>query len=222
MENNIYTSDVYSVVPSYVPVFGGFYGGLFDPRENDLLMEDTLNAYNEMFGENAQNTDDLDDSKLDYNGFFINTSKNILDVVREFIIDVLNVSESDIVMKFDGLYKPRSYNFGNDVINCTYYISANFVDTVLNYLNIEEGAFKAYLKDNFESREGFISNFTTDFDWWIESFKLFKTPKFTELDWFSTVLGSVLDFVLKNENIGDYEIYETVVSNNGLEIPFVQ
>lgn len=159
------------------------------------------------------------DESLDFNAYYKNVSTSIVNIIQEKLSEFLNVSAEDVMIVYDGLQSPKYYNYRNDVIACTYYVSPLFVDSVLSYLHDNTEALQKYLTKHFESRSGFISDFTTDVGWWIETFKTFKTSKFTEVDGFSTVFGSVLDFLLNNEKFDEIALYYEVGDTGALDVP---
>ena len=167
-------------IESYLPVFPGFYGTHF---ESDQAEEMALDHEEDL-------SIDYNDIEFDYKEYRDRVSERCTSSVwNEF-----RNSGFGIDIKFDNVYSPREYNFGNDVINCTYTISdADFKD-LIEYTKENETEFKTFLEENYSSFDGFISFFETEPKTWYNEYLNEDSTKFER------AFVGLLEFWLENES----------------------
>lgn len=180
-------------VQTYLPIFKGFYGSFYDSdieqKETDWV--DYLNDEYDL---------DVDELHLDFNykGYYDDCAVCICEAVCEELIE-LGLIKS---YKYESLVSPKYYNFRNDSINVEFKFSTENKVRIAEYIKEHWEAFKTYLKEHYTSRSGFISNYSNDIaDWLKISDSLEHNHK----------SGSILNFILTNEGISDFYIYEKVM-----------
>lgn len=99
---------------------------------------------------------------------------------------------------FQALISPKFYNYTNDSINVEYSIRS--LKGIRDYLHLNSEAFQEYLTEHYTSRSGFHSFHSTDIEDWVKN--LDDEYKF----------GSVLNFILHNENEDPQETMHSWVS----------
>jgi hypothetical protein len=134
------------------------------------------------------------DEFVDWAAYHEHIAKQMCSEVEEYLSDFVSNIE------FECISSPKFYNFENDSIHC----EITFDDKVLDeYLVEHKDKFSEYLKERYTSRDGFVSFFTTDVEPWMAEYK-------TD----SHMLGSVLEFVCKNEEIEEpYDLANAYASN---------
>jgi len=137
-------------IKTWLPVFQGFYGTLFEFDDNLLL---------ENYGINSIDID------IDYKEYQNDIAVNACEFIE---------SECDFIklVKFENVSSPKFYNFSNDSINCQITIDVNKLS---DYINNNVSEFRAYLKNNYTSCSGFISRYSNDAEEWKESTENFTT-----------------------------------------------
>ncbi len=170
-----------TIIESWLPVFQGFYGTIFeyDDEVDDIEEGKTYDDYN-----------------WDYADYHQRVARACVPVIEGQLEDF------GIKVEFTSLYSPRYYNFSNDQINVKYTLSNDSFDKVVEYCkeNLEE--FEVFLSDNFKSYDGFSSFYNYDSETW---FNEYLKPDFKKL---TTLFGSVLQFIIKNEEFTPYNLYE--------------
>jgi hypothetical protein len=152
---------------TYLPLFTGFYGSIWD----DISFYGEDEYYN------------LPNDKIFYD--FVDWQKYYKKIAKEMCNEVENLL-SDFVneIKFESIVSPKYYNFENDSINCEIVF---FKEKIFAYLLDNSEAFESYLKENYTSRDGFISSYSN------------KTSDWQDFYNDSHKLGSVLQFICENE-----------------------
>ena len=172
-------------VHTFLPVLNGFYNTLFE----DIIDNATDNAIE---CHNARNNTSLNYDDFDFN---FNSIKNEIckDAVSK-IEDELNEIGINCSIKYETLVSPREYNFSNDSIN----IEINFkkFSQVIEILEQNFDSFTQYIKDNYTSRDGFISSFSNYSSDWMEDLRENAENE-------THKVGAVLNFIL--QEIEDYK-----------------
>jgi len=181
-------------IESYLPLFPGFYGTIFESNDDDEDYE--INEYNQ-----ENDTDyDHDDFEWDYEDYRQQVSEGCCSGIE----NLLEKIGFDIKVKFQKLVSPKYYNFTNDSINCEYELTQHEYDKVINYIKSNWSAFEEYIKDGYSSRDGFISSKSNNPEVWMNNL---KSESHLEHGF-----GSVLDFILENEEYTHESLYYEVDS----------
>ena len=166
-------------VHTFLPVFNGFYNTLFD-NIIDNATDNAIECHNER-----------NNTSLNYDDFDFNFNSIQNEICKDAVSKIeykLNEIGINCTIKYQTLVSPREYNFSNDSIN----IEINFKDfsLVIDILEQNFDSFTQYIKDNYTSRDGFISSFSSYSSDWIEDLKE-KAENETHK------VGAVLDFILQ-------------------------
>ena len=176
---------------SYLPIFTGFYGSFF---------EDYLNHLEEMEYEYlAENGIQDEQPEFDYQTFYKDCSYEMMYKVCELLTD-LNVIDN---YNFVELQSPKEYNFANDKIIIDYVLTEANVSNIKSYIDDNYDAFALYIKDNYTSYDGFYSFHSNDAKEWVYSLIECLEDEHK--------LGSILNFILENEDTSEHRLFEEIV-----------
>ena len=183
-------------VQTFLPVFNGFYNTLFE----DILENATDNAiecYNE-YNNTSLNYDD-------FNFDFASIQNEICTDAVSKIEEKLNEIGINCTINFETLVSPKYYNFSNDSIN----IEINFkkFSQVIETLEQNYDLFTQYIKENYTSRDGFISSYSSYASDWMEDLREDAENEVHKV-------GAVLDFILQEiEEYKDDDLYFYLCEN---------
>ena len=183
---------------SYLPIFTGFYGSFF---------EDYLNHLEEMEYEYlAENGIQDEQPEFDYQTFYKDCSYEMMYKVCELLTD-LDLIDNYYFVK---LRSPREYNFRNDEIIVDYVLTDTNVFKIKTYLLSNYDAFKKYIKDNYTSYDGFISFHSNNADEWLALLSECINDEHK--------LGSILNFILENEDTSEHDLFEQIVEGGAIAL----
>lgn len=164
-------------IKSYLPIFQGFYGSLFDSDQaEEMVLEN----------EDLQ----FDEVEFDFKEYRNRVAEKCVSSVWNF----LKNDGFEIDIEFEEVYSPKFYNFTNDVINCTYKISDRDFNSLIYYCEFNLSEFKTFLEDNYSSYSGFISFFATEPKKWFNEYLKEDSDKFER------AFAGILEFYLENED----------------------
>ena len=176
-------------VESYLPIFNGFYSTIFEPNEDSVI-------------ENPYKFDDYD---YDYTQYRIDCAKNCVDCIQAKLEDL----GFEIKITYQTISSPKYYNYTNDSIYVEYSLSKDCFIMIQNYLNLNQNKFAQYIIDNYTNYDGFISYHSNDYKEWLIDIEERVTLEHK--------LGSILNFILLNENFNEMELYKEVSINVSLQ-----
>ena len=180
---------------TYLPVFKGFYGSIFEPDETN-----EIDYINELRAEKELPEIDYDDCKFNYSEYYKDVSKCLVDEIAD------ELSEFVESIEFQQLKSPQFYNFTNDYIDV---IIKPKQDAIINYIHNYKSEWKKYLMDNYKSYNGFISSydcFPESDDW--NDYNIINGKH---------QLGSALNFIAENEGINEIDVWDFIVGNVCIE-----
>jgi hypothetical protein len=172
-------------IKTYLPIFKGFYGSVW---------EDYLTADGEAEHYNLPEEFDFF-NYLDYDKYHEELVRQFCQIAENHLYQFVEK------IIFEKLVSPKYYNFSNDSIDC---IIIPKLEAIKNYIYSNKEEYGKYLKDNYTSRDGFISYHANDFENWEA-----LTEDFTDLTG-SHTLGSILNFIAQNEDITEEIFYYDV------------
>ena len=180
---------------TYLPVFKGFYGSIFEPDETN-----EIDYINEQRAEKKLPEIDYDDCNFNYSRYYKDVSEYLVNEVESELSEYVNS------IKFQELKSPQFYNFTNDWINV---VINPKPDAIINYINDYKDEWKKYLLDNYKSYDGFISSYDCfpDSDDW-NDYNIINGKH---------QLGSALNFIAENEGINELDMWDYIVGNVSLE-----
>ena len=181
-------------IETYLPVFPGFYGTIFEPNSHE---ESEVEHINEQREELKLQPITWDACKFDYPAYRVDVAKKVCPYIEKELNDIFT---SKIAVTYQDIHSPREYNFSNDSINVAIEIKTGFKTELIKYLLENNEAFTTYIKDRFTHRSGFYSFYSNNpVKWVTEYMEKLATDK--------TVLGALLDFVCENEDINTEGMY---------------
>ena len=181
---------------SYLPVFTGFYGSFF---------EDYLDHLEEMEYEYlAENSDEAQHLEFDYKQYYKDCSYEMMYKVCELLTD-LDLIDNYYFVK---LQSPKEYNFANDTIIVDYVLTDRNAFNIKTYLLNNYSAFKRYIKDNYTSYDGFMSYHSNNAEEWLQLLPECLNDEHK--------LGSILNFILENEEISEHDLFERIVEGGAI------
>lgn len=175
------------IVETYLPIFPGFYNSYID-SDNEIE--------NFLYSENLE----YDQIKFDFKAWQIDCSFYACKFIEKELKDfgVLSV-------EFQELISPKFYNYGTDSVNCKIEID---IQKISNYFHDNLNQFEKYLKDNYTSRDGFISHYSNNANDWLR-----ETNYFYNLSENKHFLGSILTFICQNEGIKSNDMCSYILEN---------
>jgi len=176
------TTNTQTEIKTFCPLFSGYYNSFFEP-DNE---ENEIQEINYQRKEQGKKPINYDDAIFDYKQYFEECSKEIVNFCEDKTNEIL---ESDFKFTYEETVSPREYNYTNDSINISISVPDSDVLKLYNYINANFEEFTTYIKDKYTSCSGFTSFYTNDSKQWLK------------LDIYEDVmiLGTLLDFILKNE-----------------------
>lgn len=175
-------------IESYLPVFPGFYGSIFEPDEEQEI-------YN--LSEDAGRDLDYDDIEWDYEDHSERVSEACADAIETY----LKSEGFDITVTYQKLVSPKFYNYTNDSINVEYDLSEEVFNKLIEYCKEHLEEFEGYLEETYSSRPGFTSFYNTDADTWFDEYLSLDSDKITH------GFGSLLEFIIGNEGYTYEDLY---------------
>jgi hypothetical protein len=199
-------------IKTYLPLFSGFYGTLFEPDTSWFEHE----------------------NECTYDDYNFDNSQYELDVVKECINFVAENCEFIKSIKFESIVSPKTYNFSNDSANVS--IELDRVG-FKRYLNDNSEALDNYLKDRYTSCSGFWSSYGNSVDLWKEetsNFKMldghylgsllnfyFLNESIEEYDMYSYVSESVhAESYCEMKEVDDKEVLKERVESGEIDLNF--
>lgn len=195
------------------PIFKGFYGTVYDMDNmlnKDIVIEDLTREFTNEEKENefyigllSKYYNDEKVVHIDYANYMANVGH----LICEYLNDVLYMIFDEVSIKYVCVNSPKYYNYSNDKIEVELKCDEeNLIKELKAYINKHRESFKAYLKANFTSCDGFISFYSNSIVEWLNK---------SEYD--SVEIGSMIEFVLYDYNgkIYDdmfYYVYENINS----------
>jgi hypothetical protein len=179
------------IIESYLPIFQGFYGTLFECDAEEGMIEEGKN---------------YDDYKWDYTDYHNRVAKACVSPIE----DQLNDLDLGITVEFQSLYSPREYNFSNDSINVVYTLESDSMDKIVAYIQENREEFDTYIKDNCTSYDGFMSFYSNSSDVWLNEYIKREDKDMV------TVFGHLLEFMLNNEEFTAIHLAEEVQEEMGM------
>ena len=172
-------------IKSFLPVFPGYYGTIFEPDETDMIEDDKT----------------YEDYTWDYKDYQQRTAAKFCQIIESELSPIVQIE-----IAFEAVCSPREYNFANDSINCTYKINAEALKIIHKYLLDNKDAFEEYLT-RYTSCSGFISSYSNSSNTWISDY-------WKEIETNAHILGSILDFLCENEDINTDTLYDNLDGEN--------
>jgi len=195
-------------VETWLPVFSGFYGTMWDGEGDE---ERELEYINELREDKNLPPVEWDAVEFDYSGYHKAVVEGVTSYVEAELIKLGMIQSC----KLQRIVSPREYNFKNDSGDVEIKLTDKNIQTIENYLKTNAEQFSKYL-ERYKSYDGFISFHSHRIENWLAEFQD------AVLD--AHKLGSMLEFILKNEDGGDFEgnglewfIYEDL-SGNGVTL----
>lgn len=187
-----------TTIESFLPVFPGYYGTWFGPdRKEDYIIESLKEDYPEAnFG--------WDDCEFDYDEYYERTNKLCVDKIEAKLKEL----GFDITITYQNMYSPKEYNFSTDSINVEYKCTIATRKQIIKYLKANKDKFAEYCEENFKSRDGFISFYEYDVNTWLTEY---------QYENLSLTFGSILGFILQNEEYDHYQLYNDLDGQNHLD-----
>lgn len=185
-------------VDGILPIFTGFYSGVFD---TDAMLQNAVQMYNDF--------NDTSYKYIDYN--FENFSKDFgkiaTEKIEEALTEVLKLNDKCIFsLDFKRTWSPTAYNYATDEVLIDYNFDERFITIVKNYLNANKEKFELYLKERYsDGIRGctyWMHKESTNANFWIK-----ELPNVQGWDDNKINLCSILDFILQNENYSAAALY---------------
>ena len=117
--------------------------------------------------------------ETDFAGYMEATSRQFCDAVEALLSDILG---SKVTLEYQSIHSPREYNFTTDTVNVSITLDQA---ALVRYCAKYGGEMAPYFKARYTSRDGFISHYPADIQYW-------TNPD----NWGRHGLGAILEAVL--------------------------
>jgi hypothetical protein len=176
-------------IKTFLPCFSGFYESIYEPDDE----QESERALEQGFKGEV------------WNHF---NWKLYKEAVCKAMCNELERQLGDFVksITFENLVSPREYNFSSDSVNC---IIVPKITAIRKYIYDNKAAYEKYLEERYTSRSGFMSYYSNDFADWKKYTKDFKNYNAEHMGLGDSehFLGSVLEFICKNEEITEDDVW---------------
>ena len=191
-----------TVISSWLPVFSGFYGTIWDQSENAYYSE--LEHWKGEFPELEIDEDDLEMQDEEYELCVCEGATSFIEA------ELVSIVPAITAIKFDKQVSPKEYNFANDVIYIDVTIDVpTFSKWFGDYLQEHGKEFEDYISERYTSYDGFMSHYDNTVDAWRAN-----TKNWSDLG--GHELGALLEFICRIEGIDEMAMYESAMDNCGL------
>lgn len=187
---------------TYAPIFSGFYETEFsfepDYEVREIFEENGLpvSLMKRFYFSNPEMI-----IKENYSQYELDVAKSVCAFLEDKISDMM---EMEVKIKFERIVSPQYYNFKNDSIDIEIETDEKkFLKKIHEMLNLHKTAFAEYIKENYTSRDGFISYYDNDSESWLK-----------QEEYSAHEIGSILEFLLKVFNNDIYVEMVTYVTEN--------
>lgn len=194
------TEDTITKIPTWLPVFPGFYNTIFDAQFDQEL---------EYLKEQGELPDDADEGDLldgwDNCGYERAVVSSICDHMPSYFPPGAGILQC----KLEKVVSPKEYNFTNDSANVTFEIDmAKFAPWVRQYLKDHAELWAECIHKHYTSCDGFCSHYSRHVEDWnqcVEAMLLGvdvgQSRMFDRTEISSDhLLGRLLEFILENEH----------------------
>lgn len=188
---------------TFLPVFSGFYDTVWEASDDiEYELEDWLPESGYKIPKKHRSPEHVRGiAALAWD--FYDSSQYEADNVKAVCDCIENdLKELGVIvgLRYEEIVHPRQYNFRNDSVNITVFMTRAQEIKIRGLLIKKEAEFSKWVKDNFTSRPGFISFHSNDYKDWInpESDEYFMEGEYK--------IGAVLGFLLLQEYGEEYEL----------------
>ena len=185
-----------TVVETWLPIFPGFYGTLYEPNE-----EMDIQYVNDEREEQGKEPLDFDDFEFDYKGYQLEICKSFTSVIEDLLFDKGLVAS----MVYQKVNSPREYNFANDNVDIQVTLTSDNITAIMKAVKDNWGKWGEYLKEKYTSYDGFSSFYSNNTEDWNIRESLQDGHK----------LGAILQFLLLVDagEEHDLDIYDDVTQD---------
>ena len=195
------TEDTITKIPTWLPVFPGFYNTIFDAQFDQEL---------EYLKEQGELPDDADEGDLLYGWDNGGYERAVVACICDHMPSYFPPEAGILQCKLEKVVSPKEYNFVNDSANVTFEIDmAKFAPWVREYLKNNPKDWENCIHHHYRSRDGFCSFYSDNVDDWNAAVELLLKGEEPEREdriygrdaiHSSHLLGRLLDFILRNEH----------------------
>ena len=192
------------ITQTWLPVFPGFYGTIFD--------NDKISDYEEEYIRETVEPVELAECMIEHiyeSEAVVKFYKEYQDSVSKQCVGIIwdNLKRLGYVenIEFEEISSPKEYNFVNDSINVKVTFSAENVEKIKAMLQEHADEWKEYLIKNYKSRDGFMSyhSYDPENEEWNVDIALQDLHN----------AGSILQFICEQNDITDETLYAFVEDN---------
>ena len=205
-------------VNTWLPVFTGFYGTIFDSDSQDDFIQQDISDYcyeNKLSNNVKEKLNDEVFSSNEFSTGYKDYQDRVCKSVTATIEQELKELKVVKSIKMERLVSPREYNFSNDSINIEVVFTKKNIKEIKNIISDNMDKWRDYLKDHYSSYDGFMSfqdNYPESGEWQIDNiFKKGFKNQFTNT-------GAILNFICEINDIDEMVLIENNVDNNYLYI----
>lgn len=198
------------VVYTWLPVFPGFYGTLFD---GDSIYENEIEYIEENIKSEELAACMIENLYISEAGYKLweeykqSTARQCVNILWNNLRNLHYVEEIEI----EKVCSPKFYNFSNDSINVKVTFSAENIRNIKNFIQENQEAWEKYLKETYTSCDGFISHHSnnSESDEWVVEATAALADEHNA--------GAILQFICNEHNIDAETLYYGCETNVQLD-----
>lgn len=176
---------------TFLPVFTGFYGTLFEPDYSRVLDNYDVTS---------------DDVTFNKESYFEAAGK----MCCAFLQEELKLFLAEI--RFQKVQSPRFYNYSNDEIHCEILLLKGHLVAIQQYMKENKDAWQLYLDGRYVSHPGFFSKHSHKAADWKKI-----TSNYKDFDQDPHHLGAILEFICDNEEIDEQSMADHISDKLDIE-----
>ena len=194
------TQDSITKIPTWLPVFPGFYNTIFEAQFDQEL---------EYLNDQGELPDSADEGDLLYGWDNGGYERAVVACICDHLPRYFPAEAGVLRCKFEKVVSPKEYNFVNDSANVTFEIDmAKFAPWVREYLKTWAKEWADCISKHYTSRDGFCSSYSSHVEDWnqcveamLRGVDVGQSRMFDRTEISSDhLLGRLLDFILHNES----------------------
>lgn len=188
-------------VDTWLPLFPGFYGTLWEPDHIEEYELEYINEWREREPFVSSEPISWDDVDWNWKEYMERVSKDAVLSIQHALKEEGFIES----LEFQELRSPREYNFDNDSIDILAVLTSKNIVNIINAIENNFNDWSKYLKDCYTSCDGFMSFCSNDPADWIIADCIEDSHK----------LGSILQFLVIT--VCDYtenDLYEDTTRDN--------
>lgn len=174
-------------VDSYLPVFSGFYGTIWESDNEESSEIEHFNSERERKGLSELPWDAFE---FDYEGYKDQVGEGCCNYLESLLSGFITA------INYQSISSPKEYNFANDSIHCEFVVSEENKEAIKKYVFQNLSDFTEYIKSRYTSYDGFLSHYSNNATDWVMDIDSALEHEHK--------LGSILEFIIRTNEGFDF------------------